>query len=375
MKKIFLYASLFSSFSVNAQNVGIGTSVPQGKLQINQRSTGDPGLLMVDSFANGVGRIRFRQLNRTVGLNIGGYSVSNFNTDNYLDLYSDSAFIATFRGNGYIGVRNGGPEYPLDVNGDINTTTTLRVNGNAGNSGQVLRSNGNGMMAWDDMCEYKNFISLQSVAADFWTVPAGVTKILIEGWGAGGGGNLFAGGGGGAYVKAYFTVTPGDNIIYNTGDNGAGAVSASATNGGATAFQVGTVTITVGGGQGALYISATNGQAGAGGGFSIPAGFKNYIGMNGASGQSQERNYFPFNSTTYYESGKAGRGGNAANSHETGGLGQTYLYNTTGSVLVFRNGNSSTGIMPGGGGASGVQYGVTTLGGGNGGDGLLIIRY
>ena len=81
-------------------------------------------------------------------MNMTGYNASNFNADNYVDVFSDSAFIATFRGNGSVGVRNLTPQYPLDVNGDINTNGALRANGNAGNNGQVLRSNGNGTMSW-----------------------------------------------------------------------------------------------------------------------------------------------------------------------------------------------------------------------------------
>lgn len=273
-----------------------------------------------------------------------------------------------------VGVRTTTPAYPLDVNGDINTNGALRVSGSPGTGGQVLRSNGNGTMAWDDMCQYNNFVSLQSAAGNTWTVPAGVTRVLIEIWGSGGGGCVLAGGGGGGYLKAHFTVTPGSSIAYTTGDGGLGAGSASANTGNTTTCTVGSVVLSVFGGQGALFLTASNGQSGGGGGYSVTAGFSNFMGMQGEPGQSQERNYFQFNSTTYYESGKAGRGGNSGNA-ATGGLGQTYLYNTTGAALIFRNGNPAGGRLPGGGGASGVQFGATTITGGKGGDALIIIHY
>jgi hypothetical protein len=266
--------------------------------------------------------------------------------------------------------------WPLDVTGDINTTGALRVNGAAGNNGQVLRSNGNGTMGWGDMCQYNNFVTLRSLTTTTWTVPAGVTKILVEAWGAGGGGNVLAGGGAGGYIKAHFTVNPGDAITYVTGDGGLGAVSATASNGSGSVCTVGAISLTAGGGQGALFLSASNGQGGIGGGYSVTGGsFANYAGLNGGSGKSQERSYYQFNATTYYENGKAGRGGDAPNNPDSGGAGQTYLYNTTGGALVFRNGNPSAGLVPGGGGASGVQYGTTNIGGGSGADGVIIIHY
>src|SRR6188768_1046214 len=59
------------------------------------------------------------------------------------------------------------------------------------------------------------------------TVPAGVTSISVEVWGAGGAGggatgNPGAGGGGagGAYAKNTFTVTPGTSYIINVGNGG-----------------------------------------------------------------------------------------------------------------------------------------------------------
>jgi hypothetical protein len=358
-----------------AQNVGIGTSTPQGRLQINHRSSTAMGLMLIDSTNLGAGSVEFRNVNNTRRILMQGFAASNFNNGQYLDIKSDSVFIASFQGNGRLGVNNTAPAYPLDVTGDINTTGALRVNGAAGSGGQVLKSNGNGTMGWGDMCQYSNFVTLRSITASTWTVPAGVTKIVVEIWGAGGGGNVLAGGGGGGYVKVHFTVTPGDVINYITGDGGAGAVTATGTNGTSSTCTVGAATITALGAQGALYLSATNGQGGQGGGNSIPVAFTNYAAIIGGSGKSQERSYYQYNATTYYESGKSGRGGDAPNVPESGGAGQTYLYNTTGAALIFRNGNPSGGLTPGGGGASGVQYGVTNIGGGSGADGMMIVHY
>lgn len=376
MNRIFIALAIgLLALTGVAQNVGIGTTAPTGRLQVNHRSVNQSGLLLLDSTALGSGSMEFRNVNNTRRLLFQGYAENNSNSGQFLDVKSDSSFIATFRGNGRMGINNLSPSYPLDVTGDINTTGSLRVNGSAGTGGQVLRSNGNGTMAWDDMCQYNSFVTLRSITAATWTVPTGVTKILVEVWGAGGGGNILAGGGAGGYVKAHFTVNPGDVINYSTGDGGTGSVSVTASNGTSSVCTVGTVALTGGAGQGALFLTASNCQAGTGGSYSVSGTFANYIGLSGGSGRSQERSFFPYNATTYYESGKAGRGGDAPNNPESGGAGQTYLYNTTGAVLVFRNGNPAGGLVPGGGGASGIQYGANTIGGGSGADGVIIIHY
>lgn len=376
MNRIFIALAIgLQAVTGMAQNVGIGTTAPTGRFQVNHRSVNQTGLLLLDSTALGSGSMEFRNINNTRRLLFQGYAENNTNSGQYLDVKSDSSFIATFRGNGRMGINNLAPSYPLDVTGDINTTGALRVNGAAGSNGQILRSNGNGTMAWDDMAQYPNFVTLRSLTTATWTVPAGVTKILVEVWGAGGGGCVLAGGGAGGYVKAHFNVNPGDVINYSTGDGGAGAVSASATSGSISVCIVGAVNLTAGGGQGALFLTAANGQGGLGGSYSVSGSYANYIGLSGGSGKSQERSYYQFNATTYYESGKAGRGGDAPNNPDSGGAGQTYLYNTTGAALVFRNGNPSVGLVPGGGGASGVQYGTTNIGGGSGADGLIIVHY
>lgn len=343
-------------------NVGVGTILPLAKLHV------DGGIMMegTNLFEFGAG-ISGKEANAgKVGYNAFGQNALTFvgaGTN-----INDRAFY--FFGEG--GTTFSGP---VAVTGNTNIGGQLQLAGDPGQNGQVLVSNGSGNPAWADLCQYKNFVSLTSTAGGTWTVPAGVTKILVEVWGAGGGANTFAGGGGGGYVKAHFTVAPGDGITYDVGAGGTGAGLATAISGEASTATVGAVTISASGGQGALFISANNGQAGVGGGNSIPGSFNNYIAILGGSGESVSQTYFQYNATTFYEKGEAGKGGNAGNASNTGGLGQTYLYNTTGAALLLRNGNSASGKRPGGGAASGIQYGATTLFGGTGGNGLVIIHY
>lgn len=280
-----------------------------------------------------------------------------------------------------VGIGNPAPAEKLDVTGNINVTGTIKANGVAGAQNQVLSTNSAGELAWADLCQYKNFESISSVTATTWVPPVGITKILVEAWGSGGGGNIFAGGGGGGYIKALFDITPSSTISLTIGDGGAfGNGTSSGTNGTATAFTLnGSQQIVASFGGGGLYLSSSNGQGGFGGGYSRTSNINKYIGFEGDEGHSLDRFFYQFNATTFYEKGIAGRGGDAANSENTGGLGQTYLLNNTAGTVILRNGNPSRGKIPGGGGASGFQYtfGTTTtnIGGGNGADGLIIIHY
>jgi hypothetical protein len=279
-----------------------------------------------------------------------------------------------------VGIGNPAPAERLDVNGNINVTGTIKANGVAGAQNQVLTTNASGGLAWEDGCQYKNFVSISSLLTTTWVPPAGITRILVEAWGAGGGGNIFAGGGGGGYIKAQFDLTPSSVISLAIGDGGSAATSATAANGTSTSFTVteGSTPKTISAffGSGALYLSSTNGQGGFSGSYSATSNLSNhYIGYYGQPGQSADKFFYQYNATTFYEKGIAGRGGNAANTSNTGGLGQTYLVNNTTSTLIQRNGNPTAGSLPGGGGASGIQFLATSLIGGVGANGLIIIHY
>lgn len=54
----------------------------------------------------------------------------------------------TLAENGYLGLNDNTPGSRLDVNGDINMTGALKMNGNAGAAGQLMISNGNALPVW-----------------------------------------------------------------------------------------------------------------------------------------------------------------------------------------------------------------------------------
>jgi hypothetical protein len=372
MKSTFLLLAAFACFQVVAQNVGIGTTTPAAKLQINHRSSEAPGLQLVDSSGSGGGHLRFRNVNNTVGINISNYNTSNFNKDQYLDITSDSVFLTTFRGNGNVGIRNAGPAYPLDVNGDINTTGTVRVNGNAGANGQVLRSNGDGTMSWGDMSDYKFYETYRAVGTSSWTVPAGVTKIYIELWGAGGGGSIYGGGGGGAYIKAYFTVTAGSSVSYTIGGGGVGgSFAGSSGNTGTTCtVTVGSVTLTAFGGVGGSSNVAGD-RPGEGGRSSVTTGFRNFIAIDGKNGQHNQFTFAQRNATTYVITTKYGNGGDGRNAPNKGGIGNYTIINES-TAAIIKESYAQAPSIPGGGGGSFVCSICTSN---TGAGGQFIVHY
>ena len=127
---LFFVCILSLSKDLYSQNVGIGTTTPAGRLQINHRSsTIHPAILLQDSTTAQSGLIRFTNIANAKYMQLWGYYAGSFSVGQYLDISSDSTFIATFRGNGNFGIGVLSPAYRLDVNGVINSTSEYRLSG------------------------------------------------------------------------------------------------------------------------------------------------------------------------------------------------------------------------------------------------------
>ncbi|WP_262920474.1 fibronectin type III domain-containing protein [Hanstruepera flava] len=185
-----------------------------------------------------------------------------------------------------------------------------------------------------------------------WTVPAGVTSITVECWGAGGAGggesrnNLAfdgsGGGSGGTYASSIITVTPGQIINYRVGVGGVGDTN-DGQNGGNT-WCVSNTTVLANGG-----IGGTRADSGGAGGTAVTTGSFGttiIVGADGVDGTATA----------------GGNGGNGANGGGTGGAGGN-------------NGDGSNGLTPGGGGGGADTNTNTDESGGNGGDGQVRITY
>ena len=118
-----------------------------------------------------------------------------------------------------VGVGTSNPSQKLDVSGNVNITGTIMANGTAGSNGQVLTSTGSGL-SWSSIGSqmgYKKCKVFMSFGAGSFTVPAGVTEVMVEAWGAGSGGGGYCGGTSGGYARTVQSVSAGANITFNIG--------------------------------------------------------------------------------------------------------------------------------------------------------------
>jgi hypothetical protein len=196
-----------------------------------------------------------------------------------------------------------------------------------------------------------------------WTVPPGVTSVIIQMWGGGGAGgaalgnstaNGGGGGGGGGYSAATLTgLNPGDTIAFSVGAGGTDVTGASGTAGGSTSFTG--VTTAGGGGGGVLATTSTAGTAGIGGAFNGGAGSAGSSGGGGSGGSGAGTNAVGVGASGLVGGVSTAGGGAGGNGQSASG----------------HNGNP--GVIPGGGGAGAFENGTTARAGGAGGNGQIVI--
>jgi len=199
-------------------------------------------------------------------------------------------------------------------------------------------------------------------ASGSFTVPAGVTSITVQCWGAGGGGSTIkangkggGGGGGGAYSSSEIAISPGTYpVVVGAGGN-------PNSNGENSSFN--STFVVAAGGKGGAYDSET---AGVGGSSSI--GDTKHAGGNGANG-----NWWGSNSGG--GGGSAGSTGNGGNASGTSAGNGTNLNGGNGGTGVSGSQDGNTGNTYGGGGSGAVTNNKTNRNGGNGANGLVVITW
>lgn len=258
-----------------------------------------------------------------------------------------------------VGIGTETPAQKLDVNGNINMSGNLLVNGIPGQAGQVLMTGAGGNTAWINFGDYKNAESYSQNST--WTVPTGVTKIKIEAWGGGGGGAFGGGGAAGTYaVSSELTVTPGETITIAIGSSGLAAPStaSNASNGGATIVSGTGVYISAAGGGGAFVAMGGYGIYNLGAGLYVTQ-------FPGQSGESKSSSFTQKNATTFVEIVHHGKGGTTSFIPKSGDAGTTVYNENTGSIIS----TTSPGIAAIACGGSG---GISPA---NGGRGFAIIHW
>ncbi len=218
-----------------------------------------------------------------------------------------------------VGIGTNTPLQKLDVAGNINTTGNIMVNGIAGNDGQVLAMNGS-TMKWMDKSRFNNWAIYPTAGSASFTVPPGVSEVMIEMWGAGGGGHYPGGGGGsGGYWLGIIPVTGITTINLTVGTGGAGgSTSTPGSNGGNTSFSCTGFSVAAGGGIGAdssLVSGFSEVYKGGGGGqglvpgSTLPAGYRNYFFLNGNPGTATKLTFIQIASTEFSRYYTYGLGG------------------------------------------------------------------
>lgn len=233
-----------------------------------------------------------------------------------------------------------------------------------------------------------------------WTVPAGVTSITIEAWGAGGAGGATAmpwggiqspsaGGGGGAYASSTINVTAGTTYNVTVGAGGTNATG-TALHGGNSSVKNGSITIVEA--EGGRSVGGTNTLTGAQGGKAANSiGTTKYSGGNGGDGDQT-------NTGAYSASGGGGGAAGTTANGGNGGDGQGGMWNghagtagTAGSgnpnvghggagllsrILGDWDGDGKNGNTYGGGGGGSINTIVnSTKSGGAGAQGCVRISY
>ncbi|WP_311202642.1 beta strand repeat-containing protein, partial [Flavobacterium soyae] len=198
-----------------------------------------------------------------------------------------------------------------------------------------------------------------------YTVPAGVTSLQVECWGAGGGGSnrsgAAGGGGGGAYTKGILTsLTTGQNLTVTVGTGGTIGV-----NGGNSS--VGTIVAN----GGASENNSRNGGAGGSASSitgSVTASYAGYAGGNArasAAGANNEAGGGGGGSATITGSGgtAGANGAGVTNALTAGGTGTG---NGGGGAATDGSPDAVAGSTPGGGGGGRGEGGGTSKSGANG---------
>ncbi len=253
------------------------------------------------------------------------------------------------------GIGTNNPQQKLDVNGNLNISGNVLLNQTPGQAGQVLMTNGSGNSVWDFQGDFRNVVTYNT--NNSFTVPNGVSRIMVECWGGGGGATPRKGGGSGGYIRGYFTVASLQLITLVVGNGGTGGANGgSSGSGGSTTATAGAITITASGGGGSsTSANGLIGNGGDGGGYGVtPSTFRTFIGVNGNPGTYTRIQYTSNLAGTIWKETYFGNGGNAPEwPSQNGGKGE-YLVTGTGGYLEGGGGNIPT--RPGGGGAGNSAF-------------------
>jgi trimeric autotransporter adhesin len=284
-----------------------------------------------------------------------------------------------------VGIRVANPQEALDVNGNIQLNGALKINGNAGLPGQQLKRTAQGM-AWENMTLQQSMTRWQVFTTPIngtpWTVPAGVTEVMVEIWGAGGGGSSSVdgsggGGGSGAYSCGVIDVTNVSSLAIYVGSGGAGGRVANGQDGQAsevrwTQFAVNYRIQSAGGLRG--LVDAAGGGGPIAPGVTVVPSTMSLFQLPGQSGSPVRSTHTLAASGIFYRLVYGSEGGAAFQFAEYAKPGSNYGFdpNNTNTAASIFGSDSDNIALAGFGGSSNKR---TTNDGADGGHGMVVIRW
>ena len=178
----------------------------------------------------------------------------------------------------------------IDAPAAAGSNTLVLPTGN-GSDGQLLQTNGSGILSWATLAVGMNVQVFTTAGTSTFTPTAGKTSFLVFVTGGGGGGGYSngaiasgSGGGGGTGIRLYAAAEMGASASVTVGGAGIGGASAgvSGTAGGSSSLDpAGTgLTLTGAGGGGGQAVASGTGTPGAGGGST-----NSLFDINGESGR------------------------------------------------------------------------------------------
>ncbi len=231
MKKILGTLFMLCSAYCMAQNVGIGETNPtESKLQVKTadsaalliQNTATPNLTKTalfyksdNNFSGSIATVKTANLTYRMGLyTFGGAAASGLKER------------VSILDGGNVGIGTTNPTAKLEVAG------TLKIADGTQGVNKVLISDAAGNASWQSLgsnAGYKYCKQITAGGAGAFTIPAGVTEVMVELWGAGSGGVISSnsisfsaqirnfGGTSGGYASTTQTVTPGSTLNYTVG--------------------------------------------------------------------------------------------------------------------------------------------------------------
>ncbi|PJI76626.1 autotransporter-like protein, partial [Polynucleobacter brandtiae] len=189
-----------------------------------------------------------------------------------------------------------------------------------------------------------------------WTVPTGVSSVTLYALGGGGGGSGDAagGGGGGGASIATISVSAGQIASITVGAGGSGTTTGTAGSGVNTTISLAGITVTGGGGRGAIGSTGGAGGIGSGGTINLTGG----AGSNFAGGSS-------VNGSSGASSGAYGSAGGGGGMKDGGSSSNFTLGGASGGGIAGAGGNGAPQYPTGSYGVNGSNYGGGGGGGGN----------